>query len=92
VPKGHVAHYKGTLHAARHTAGMINHLVDGDGQCGHVASHHVAGAVAHKNNVDASLVNNLCHRIIIGGQHSNLLPLLFHFYKTVSRHLARIAY
>ena len=90
--EGHVANDKGTLHTTHHAAGMVNHLVERNGQRCHVAGHHVAGAVANEHDVNASPIHKLSHGIIIRCEHGYLLPLLLHFYKTVSRHLACIAY
>ena len=88
----HVADDECPSDASCHAAGVVNHLVERDGQSRYVAGHHVAGAVAHKNDVDASLVHQLSQRIVVGSEHGYLLPLLLHFNQTMSRHLSRIAY
>ena len=71
---------------------MVYHLVDGHGQRGRVANHHIRSRVANKNAVDTSTVYDTGCRKIIGGKHRYLLPLLFHLNKTVRRHLACIAH
>ena len=76
--EGHIANHHGPLGAACHAAAVINHLVYGDGQCSQVTCHHIAGTVAHQDDIHTCAIDDLGHCIIISCQHGNLLAILLH--------------
>ena len=55
--EGHIAHYEGTSGAFDDALGMVYHLVQRDGKCGHVAGHNVGGRIAHEYDVDTGAVH-----------------------------------
>ena len=89
--EGHVAHHKGTLDTVYHSTCMIDHLVDGHGQRRAVAHHHVGGRVADEDAIDTCTVDDACRSKIIGGEHADLLTLLFHLNEATRRYLAFVA-
>ena len=86
--KRHVAHHQCAVCALDDALGMINHLVEGDWQCGHIAGHDIRGRVADQYHVDTGLVNQLCHREVISCKHGDFLATTFHLYQARGRHLA----
>ena len=70
---------------------VINHLVKGDGKCGHIPRHDIRSGVSYQYDVDACAVYNLRCRVIIRSKHRNLLASLLHFHQTVCRYFACIA-
>jgi hypothetical protein len=67
---------------------MIYHLIEGHGQSGGVARHDIGCRVAYEDDVHTCLVDEFCHRIVIGGEHGYLLTLGFHLSKTACGDLA----
>ena len=86
--EGHVHHHHGAAHTPHHALGMINHLVQRDGQRGHVAGHDVGGGVTHQDDVHPRAVHDLCHGIVIRGQHGNLFAPLLHLYEAMGSYFA----
>ena len=58
---------------------MIDHLVECDGQGGHIACHDIRCAVAYEYAVDTGFVDDAGSGVIIRGEHGDFLALLFHF-------------
>ena len=88
--KGHVAHYEGALHAAHHTACVVYHLIECNGQGCVVACHDIRGAVAYEDNVHSGFVHNLSGGIVIRCKHGDFLALLLHFFQAVRGDFPRI--
>ena len=85
--EGHVAHHKAVLAGAGHSAGIHDHLVDGDGEGGLVASHDVGGRVAYQYRVDAGTVDDACGGEVVGGELCYLLASSLHLRKCLSGNL-----
>ena len=66
------------LRRAHDTFGEEDHLIDGNGQRVVVAANDIAGAVAHKQHVDARFVHQRRKGEIITGQHGDFLAVDFH--------------
>ena len=82
----HVAHHERTVHAVAHALRMVYHLVEGHGEGGGVAHHHVGCGVAHENHVYAGLVDELGHGIVVGCEHCYLFAARLHVDDARSRH------
>ena len=76
------------LHGTHDRTGVVDHHIEGDGNRGLVTGHHVGGRVAHENHVDTRGIDDLRHRIVVRGEHGDLLAPLFHLRQTVSRYRA----
>ena len=63
--EGHVYHHESTLHGLHHRLAMIDHLVEGDGEGGHVTCHDIGCRVAYKDDVDACTVDERGHGEVI---------------------------
>ena len=59
---------------------------------GGVALHHVAGAVAHVNHVDASLLHQRCYGVVVGGQYCYLFASALHLTDALGRNLLVVTY
>ena len=77
--EGEVHHDQRALGGAHHGLGVVNHLVQGDGQRGLVTRHHIRGAVAHQDDVHARLVHHGGHGVVVRGEHGDFLAALLHF-------------
>ena len=86
----HIHHYHCALYAAHDGLGMINHLVEGYGQCSHVARHYVGSGVAHQDDVHTCAVNNLRHGIVVRGQHRYFFASLFHLNKAMRSYFTSV--
>ena len=84
--KGHIHQHHGAFHGAHHRAAIHNHIVDGDGHRRGVTLHHIRGAVAHQNHVDACLIYKARHREVVGRYHGYLLARQFHFLYALGGH------
>jgi len=56
--EGQVYNDEASVHGPQHGGRMIDHLIEGDGECGFVACHYIGGRVADKNDVDACCVED----------------------------------
>ena len=65
---------------------MVNHHIEGNGKRGFVTGHHVGRRVAHEDHIDTRGVDDPGHRIIVRGQHGDLLAALLHLRQTVGGH------
>ena len=79
--KRHVADHQRPLATSCHAARIDDHLVQGDGEGGVVALHHVGGRVADQNAVNARLVYQSCRRIVVGREHGYLVAVALHLYE-----------
>ena len=86
-----IDHNERAFHSTNHGFPVINHLVKGDGKCGHISRHDIRSGVSYQYDVDACAVYNLRCRVIIRSKHRNLLASLLHFHQTVCRYFACIA-
>ena len=86
----HVNNHQCTLYTTHYRLAVINHLIDCNRQCSHIARHNVRCRITYQNNIYSSPVNNLGNRIIIRGQHGNFFTSFFHFNQTVSCHFSCI--
>ena len=68
-PERQVGHQQRPGQAAVHGAHQDEELIDGDSNRARVAEHDVGGAVAHQHDVDAGGVDDLCRRVVVGGDH-----------------------
>ena len=75
---GHVGDDQGARGAARYGLGVMEHLLDGDGQGARVAEFGHADGVAHEDHVDACLFGQARGRIIVGREHRDLEALSLH--------------
>ena len=77
--EGHIADHKGTFDSSYHRTSIDNHLIDGDRECSGIASHDIRSGIANEDGINASTIDNTCHRKIVRGEHGNFLTFLFHF-------------
>ena len=85
----HVHHYECPVYRIHHALCMIDHMVEGYWDCRVVPRHHVRGGISHQDDVYSRTVNQPSQRVVISGEHSNLLPSSLHFLKDVRRHFLR---
>ena len=76
--KRHIHDHQRPLHGPHHGLRVVYHLVQGDGQRGFVAGHHVRGGVADEQHVDAGPVEDAGHREVVGREHRDSLAPAFH--------------
>ena len=74
----HICNHQRVLRSAHDTFGEENHLVKRDRQRILVAAHNVGGTVANQEHIHSGFVHQPGEGIIVGGEHCNLLTLLFH--------------
>ena len=74
----HVHHHQRPRYRAHHRRGMVDHLVQGDGQRRFMSMHDIGGAVAHQQHIQSGLIQDACEAEIVGGQHRDLLALRLH--------------
>ena len=72
--EGHVGDEHRATHRTANRAGVVQHLVDGDGQGAVEAHHHHGERVADENHVDPRLIDQPRGRIVVGGQRRDRLP------------------
>ena len=60
---------------------MINHVIQRDGQCRLVTSHHIRCAVSDEYHVDTGLIDDGRHGVIVGREHGDGFAIGFHFRK-----------
>ena len=61
-----------------HGLGVVDHVVHGDEDRGLVAEDDHAEAVADKDHRNAQLVEQLGGRVVVGGEHGDLLAVPLH--------------
>ena len=83
--KRNIDHNEGPFGGPHHRGGMIDHLVEGDGQCGFVACHDITGGIPHQNGIHMGAIHNFCHGIIVGGKHADFFTTLFHIHQRFYR-------
>ena len=79
--KGHVGDQKRVGERPAHGGGVVNHVLHGHRQGVGVAEHGHSQRVAHQDGVDAGLLDQARHGVIVGGHHRDLLAralLLLH--------------
>ena len=76
--EGHVGDEQGAADGAADGAGVMEHLVDGDGEGVFKAHHHHGQRIAHQHHVDARLVDKARGCIVIGGERGDGLALALH--------------
>ena len=77
--EGHVDHYQRVLGGAGHALGVVDHLVDGDGDGGLVSGHHVGGRVSDQDHVYPCLVYDTGRGVVVCCEHGDFLAFLLHF-------------
>ncbi len=83
---GHIRDEEGTLHTASDGAGVMQHLVHGDGESVVIAKHGHANGVADENDVDASLIDQARCGVVVRCQGRNRLTGAFHFKEGLRSH------
>ena len=76
--EGHVGDDERAAHGAAHGAGVVQHLVHGDGEGVFVAEHDHGERVADQDQVDAGLVDQARGGIVVGGERGDGLALALH--------------
>ena len=84
--EGEVYHHEGAFYGLHHRFGVIYHLVEGDGECRHVARHDVGGGVAHQDDVYSRLIDDFGRRVVVGGEHRDFLTALLHLHQAARGH------
>ena len=69
--EGHVGDDERAAHGAAHSAGMVEHLVDGDGERVFVAENDHGERVANEDEVDAGLIGETRGGIVVGGERGD---------------------
>ena len=69
--KGHVNDDESLLGTPADGLAMVDHVLDGDGQCVLIAQHDIAEGVAHQDHVNSCLINRLGSMKVIGCQHTH---------------------
>jgi hypothetical protein len=82
--EGQVGHQQGAFEAARHTAGVIDHVVQGHRHRGGLALHHVAERIADQHHVDAGRVQQAGEGIVIRRQRGNALAGALHLQQGIA--------
>ncbi len=72
-----VRHHQGALGRPRDRPAQREQLVHGDGEAGFVAEDVVGGRIAHQQDLDAGLVEDLRRVLVVGGQHGEALAVGF---------------
>ena len=78
--KGQVYNHQRTINAADDARGVVDHVVQGDGQRGFVPGHHVGGTVADQNDINSGLIDQTGHAVVVGGEHGDALAALLHLH------------
>ena len=73
----HIAHQQGLARATRDRLGVMDHLVHRHRQRGRVAQHHHAETVAHQQDRNAGLVEDLSAQEVVGGEHGETAAFVF---------------
>jgi len=81
-----VHHYQRALDGPHHRGGVVDHLVECDGQGGFVARHDIGGGVAYQQDVGAGFVEDARHGVVVGGEHGNFFAARLHGLQDVGRH------
>ena len=88
--EGHVDNDQRAFYGTHDRLSVIYHLVEGHGQCGHIAGHDVRGGVAYENDVHAGAVDEGGHGVVIGGEHGYLFAAFFHLGEAACGYFAGI--
>ncbi len=76
----HIADDQSALTPAHHQAGVVDHLVHGDGESIGAALDDTAQGVADQQHLDAGFVENPREGIVVSSQAGYLLASLLHFH------------
>ena len=76
--KRHIDHHQGMADRPAHDLGMIDHLVQRHRQRGGATLHDHRKRVAHQDALDPRGIHQLRGRVVIGGQHRDLLAGRLH--------------
>src|SRR5262249_27546086 len=76
--EGHIRDDQRSFGAAHHRAGRVDDIVHCDRQCGVIPQHYHAQGVANEEQGDARFIEDMGHRIVIGGEHGNALAASLH--------------
>ena len=74
--KRQINHHKGPLHGPHHARGVVNHLVQRDGQGGFVAGHDVGGRVAD-SSTSIPAPSRWWPSKVVGREHGNFFAARF---------------
>jgi hypothetical protein len=79
--EGKVGNDHGAMHHTGDGLGVVNHLVEGDGQCRGVSLEDIADGIADQDEVDTRFVEQTGGQKIIRRQAGDRLPCFLHFKK-----------
>jgi hypothetical protein len=77
--KGHIGNYEGAMHGAANGAGVVEHLVHGDGKGIFVAKRDHGERVADEEEIYSGFVNEAGAGVVICGERGDWLALALHF-------------
>ena len=79
--EGHIDDHQGPRYPFDHGPGMVDHLLDGDGEGIGIPGHHRTHRIPHEEDVHPGLIQDPGEWGIIGGEHGDLFtPSLHRFY------------
>ncbi len=81
----HVHDQERVLHAPPDGPGMMDHVVEGDGQRGVVTQDHLAEGVAHQHHVDPGLVHQPREQVVVRRERDDGLAALLHLLEGAGR-------
>src|SRR6185312_4783857 len=84
--KGEIDNHERAVDTSHHRRGVIDHLVEGDGQGGLMPGHDIGGRIAHENNVDACRVEDPGKGVVVGGDHGDLFAVGLHPLQRMGRY------
>jgi len=90
--EGKIDHHQRAADGPHHRTGMVDHHVERDGKRRLVTGHDIGRRIAHEDHVHAGGIDDPGHRIIVRGEHGDLLAALFHLRQTVGRHRPEAAF
>src|SRR5690554_5228623 len=77
--EGNVYHHQSSLYPPYDGSGMVDHLIQRDGEGGFMTGHDIGRRISYQDDIYAGCIYNPGHRIIISRQHGDLFSTVFHF-------------
>ena len=77
--KGKIGHNQRTLIAPFYALGMVDHVIEANGNRAVVALQNITQGIAHQQHFYTGLAGNMGEGAVVSGEAGELLTFLFHF-------------
>lgn len=77
--KRHIDDHKGIFRTPGHGGAMMDHIFHRYGKGILITENHISERITDKNSVNSGVINQTCHRIIIGSHIDSFFPSAFAF-------------